>query len=191
MVPTSTGAFLYGSFWILKILMSRVTPGPVVLVELLRPQYRQSPAMPRPVEPQPVGKPSRSPPLHLPVAGSFFESAVGSQCTHSKLRNRPSFFAATKAPLCASSGEDFGSSSPCAFMRPPGNFANGMSNTVYVPGTQSTALPDLGSVHCVALPFPPALCAGSITGIAASPNRTAGTIHFERMKSPSSASSGP
>ena len=28
----------------------RVTPGPVVLVELLRPQYRQLPAMPRPVE---------------------------------------------------------------------------------------------------------------------------------------------
>src|SRR5688572_3161020 len=114
--------------------MSWVTRGPVVLVELLRPQYRQSPAIPRPVDPHPVGKPSRSPPLHFFVVGSCFDGAVGTQCTHSKLRNSPSFFAATNAPACASAAEDVGSRSPCAFMRPPGSLSNGMSKVVNVGG---------------------------------------------------------
>src|SRR5690348_12151852 len=153
MEPTSTGGSLSGFGWILKILTSRVTRGPVVLVELLRPQYRQSPAIPRPVEPHPVGNPSRSPPLHLPVAGSFLEGAVGTQCTHSKLRNKPSFLAATKAPSWASFGEEVGSSSPFAFMRPPGSFAKGMSNVVNVAGTQSTGLPLCGSMQWVSVPF--------------------------------------
>src|SRR5262249_36307353 len=149
--PTSTGASFSGFGWIRKILTSSVTRLPVVLVELLRPQYRQSPAIPRPVEPQPVGKPSRSPPLHFPVAGSFFEGAVGTQWTHSKFRKRPSFFAATNAPSCASFGEDFGSRLPWASMRPPGSFAKGISNVVNVAGTQSTGLPVEGSVQCTSL----------------------------------------
>src|SRR5687768_4638593 len=130
-----------------KIFTSSVTPGPVVLVELLRPQYRQSPAMPKPLDPHPVGNPSRSPPLHRPVAGSFFDGAVGTQCSHSKLRNRPSLRAATNAPLCASSGDEVGSSSPLALSRPPGSVANGMSNVVKVAGTQSTGLPSWGLVQ--------------------------------------------
>ena len=146
-LPTSTGGFFSGFGWILKIFTSRVTPGPVVLVELLRPQYRQSPAMPRPVEPQPVGKPSRSPPLHSPVAGSRFDGAVGTQCSHSKLRNSPSFFAATNAPACASFGDDVGSRLPCASMRPPGSLSNGMSKVVNVAGTQSATFPLVGFVH--------------------------------------------
>ena len=145
--PTSIGGFFSGFGWIRKIFTSSVTPGPVVFVELLRPQYRQSPAMPKPLDPHPVGNPSRSPPLHLPVAGSFFDGAVGSQCSHSKLRNRPSLRAATKAPLCASSGEEVGSSSPLAFSRPPGSVANGISKVVKVAGTQSAGLPSLGLVQ--------------------------------------------
>ena len=118
--------------------------------------------MPRPVEPQPVGKPSRSPPPHLPVAGSFFDGAVGIQCTHSKLRNSPSFFAATNAPSCASFGEEVGSSLPCASMRPPGSLSKGMSKVVYVPGTQSTGLP-VDGIRALRPPAP-SLAAGVSSG---------------------------
>src|SRR5262249_12000832 len=138
---------------------------------------------PKPVEPHPVGNPSRSPPLHLPVAGSFLEGAVGTQCTHSKLRNSPSFFAATKAPSCASLGEEVGSSSPFAFMRPPGNLAKGMSNVMNVAGTQSTDLPLSGSVQWASLFF--AAPAGEEAGLSASPAREmTSVINFNRMLPP-------
>src|SRR5690348_15432820 len=180
MEPTSTGGSLSGFGWILKILTSSVTRGPVVLVELLRPQYRQSPAIPNPVEPHPEGNPSRSPPLHLPVAGSFLDGAVGTQCTHSKLRNRPSLRAATNAPLWASSGEEVGSSSPLAFMRPPGSFAKGMSNVVNVAGTQSTGLPVCGSVQRLSL----MLAERDTVGIAAKAATARMRARFDRMGPP-------
>ena len=48
--------------------------------------------------PRPSPAPSRSPPLHAPVAASFVDGTVTTQCRCSKLRNRRSCFSSAKAP---------------------------------------------------------------------------------------------